>query len=94
MVGVEQEDRPASEELARLRAAAAAVADLDGAPADAGPDGEAHGDGTLGDGSLGDGTLGDGTLGDHAGFDAAVHADRFAELHDALVTVLADVDRG
>ncbi len=29
-----------------------------------------------------------------AGFDATAHADRFAELHDALVTVLADVDRG
>ncbi len=79
MVGVEQEDRPASEELARLRAAAAAIADLDGAPADAGPDGEAPGAEPHGA---------------DAGFDAAVHADRFAELHDALVTVLADVDRG
>ena len=29
-----------------------------------------------------------------AGFDATAHADRFSELHDALVTVLADVDRG
>jgi hypothetical protein len=68
---------PTSDALARLRAAAAAVTDLDG-PADDvdhAPDG------------------------DHApeedgGFDAATHADRFSELHDALVTALADVDRG
>jgi hypothetical protein len=74
VVGVEQEGGPASGELARLRAAAAAVADLD-----TGSDGEAHGAETHGD---------------DAGFDAGVHADRFTELHDALVTVLADVDRG
>jgi hypothetical protein len=31
---------------------------------------------------------------DGAGIDAAAHADRYDELHDALVAVLADVDRG
>ena len=72
MVDVDQDGRPGSEELARLRAAAAAVAALDG-PAYPLPDDEAAAD---------------------AGFDATVHADRFSELHDALVTVLADVDRG
>jgi hypothetical protein len=82
VVDVDQDGRPESEDLLRLRAAAAAVAALDGpAHHDAahdeaahhGPDDEAAAD---------------------AGFDATVHADRFSELHDALVTVLADVDRG
>jgi hypothetical protein len=72
VVGVEQQDGPASEGLLRLRAAAAAVADLDGPP-DATPEDTAPAD---------------------PGFDATAHADRFSELHDALVTVLADVDRG
>jgi hypothetical protein len=31
---------------------------------------------------------------DGAGIDAVAHADRYDELHDALVAVLADVDRG
>ena len=31
---------------------------------------------------------------DAPGLDMAAHADRFDELHDALVAVLADVDRG
>lgn len=69
MVGV---DHDGPDPLTRLRAAAAAVADLDGDDAPANP---AEPDGG-------------------AGFDAAAHADRFSELHDALVTVLADVDRG
>jgi hypothetical protein len=77
VVDVDQDGRPESAELARLRAAAAAVAALDGPAhgetAHGGPDDEAAAD---------------------AGFDATVHADRFSELHDALVTVLADVDRG
>ena len=76
MVDVDQDGRPESEELVRLRAAAAAVAALDGPAhheaAHHGPDDEAA----------------------DVGFDATVHADRFSELHDALVTVLADVDRG
>ena len=74
MVGVDQVGEAASEALARLRAAAAAVAELDGPhhEPDATPDEAAQ----------------------EAGFDATVHADRFSELHDALVTVLADVDRG
>jgi hypothetical protein len=78
VVGVDQAGEAASEGLTRLRAAAAAVADLDG-PAD--EPGEAGSNPGTGPGS-------------DAGFDATVHADRFSELHDALVTVLADVDRG
>jgi hypothetical protein len=76
VVDVDQEDRPASEQLLRLRAAAAAVADLD-RPAHREPADRTH------EGADED-----------AGFDATAHADRFSELHDALVTVLADVDRG
>jgi hypothetical protein len=64
---VEGVDHEGPDPLARLRAAAAAVADLDA------PDEGAAQD---------------------AGFDVTEHADRFSELHDALVTVLADVDRG
>jgi hypothetical protein len=84
VVGVDQEDRPASAELLRLRAAAAAVADLD-RPAHRGPADPAHDE-------IDDET--DDETDDDAGFDATTHADRFSELHDALVTVLADVDRG
>ena len=74
---MDQEGPTGPDPLTRLRAAAAAVADLD-APAAEHHD-QAHGH-------------------DHAhdepsGFDAEAHADRFSELHDALVTVLADVDR-
>ena len=65
MAGVDQEG---PDPLTRLRAAAAAVTDLDAAQVGA----DDH---------------------EQAGFDAAAHADRFSELHDALVTVLADVDR-
>jgi hypothetical protein len=71
VVGVDQEGEPPSEALARLRAAAAGVADLDDEAAHATGEPEAD-----------------------AGFDATAHAERFSELHDALVTVLADVDRG
>ena len=77
MVGVHQAGEPATAALTRLRAAAAAVADLD-RPGDAATPGDTTPDVT----------------GTDAGFDATLHADRFAELHDALVTVLADVDRG
>ncbi len=69
MAGVDQQDLPGPDPLTRLRAAAAAVTDLDASDDDAGHD-------------------------EQAGFDATAHADRFSELHDALVTVLADVDRG
>jgi hypothetical protein len=84
VVGVDQAGEAASEGLTRLRAAAAAVADLDRPHDEPGatPD-EAGGHPGPGPGS-----------GSDAGFDATVHADRFSELHDALVTVLADVDRG
>lgn len=69
-------DHEGPDPLTRLRAAAAAVANLD-APADQ-PDSQ------LVD-QPGDGA---------PAFDATAHADRFSELHDALVSVLADVDRG
>jgi hypothetical protein len=66
-------DHEGPDPLTRLRAAAAAVADLDR------PDEASHDD------------PGQDTA---PGFDAAAHADRFSELHEALETVLADVDRG
>jgi hypothetical protein len=69
--------------LTRLRAAAAAVADLDAA--DHAPD---HAPDHTPDGRPDDGPDG------AAAFDATDHADRFSELHDALESVLADVDRG
>jgi hypothetical protein len=70
-------DHEGPDPLTRLRAAAAAVADLD--RPDDGPDEASHDD----------------PAPDTApGFDAAAHADRFSELHEALETVLADVDRG
>ncbi|HEY2194767.1 MAG TPA: hypothetical protein VGH76_21070 [Actinomycetospora sp.] len=69
-------DHDGPDPLTRLRAAAAAVSDLDA---------DLDGDDAPGDPAEHD---------RGAGFDAAAHADRFTELHDALVTVLADVDRG
>jgi hypothetical protein len=92
VVGVDQAGDPASEALTRLRAAAAAVADL-GRPTHDPPLGDAiPGDTAPGETARGE-TVTDET-GTDAGFDATAHADRFSELHDALVTVLADVDRG
>lgn len=92
MVGVDQADEPATAALTRLRAAAAAVADLDrpddGTTPATTPPGETPLDRTAPEDTTPD------EAGTYAGFDATVHADRFAELHDALVTVLADVDRG
>jgi hypothetical protein len=92
VVGVDQAGEPATEALTRLRAAAAAVADLD-RPTHDPPLGDAiPGDTTPGETAPGETVTGE-TVTD-AGFDATAHADRFSELHDALVTVLADVDRG
>jgi hypothetical protein len=93
VVGVDQAGEPATEALTRLRAAAAAVADLDRPAHDPPLDDAIPGDAIPGDTIHGHGTPGE-TTGPDAGFDATAHADRFSELHDALVTVLADVDRG
>ena len=87
MAGVDQQDLPGPDPLTRLRTAAAAVAELDGSGDDAG-----HGDDA--DHSEHAGPHDQMGSGAQAGFDAGEHADRFSELHDALVTVLADVDRG
>ena len=96
MVGVDQAGEPATAALARLRAAAAAVVALD-RPGDATPGATTSGDAATGDTTSGDAATRDTApevAGTDGGFDATVHADRFGELHDALVTVLADVDRG
>ena len=97
MVGVDQAGEPATAALTRLRAAAAAVAALDRpgdgtmpgdtAPRDTPSEVEALGQTAPEDTSPDE-------AGTDAGFDATAHEDRFGELHDALVTVLADVDRG
>lgn len=69
MESVDQDLVGEPDPLTRLRAAAAAVSDLD-APGD----GDQHDPSPVAD------------------LDA--HADRFSELHESLVAVLADVDRG
>jgi hypothetical protein len=74
---VDHDLAPEPDPLTRLRAAAAAVSDLD---------------------VPGDGAQDDPGLAGHAteatALDAGAHADRFSELHESLVAVLADVDRG
>ncbi|MCD2194753.1 hypothetical protein LQ327_15380 [Actinomycetospora endophytica] len=72
---MDHEAVPEPDPLTRLRAAAAAVSDLDTSE-------PASGDGPQ-----------DGPRED-PGLDAGAQADRFEELHEALVAVLADVDRG
>ncbi|NMO89310.1 hypothetical protein [Actinomycetospora sp. TBRC 11914] len=78
-------DHEGPDPLTRLRAAAAAVADLD-APDEAPAHDPAN--------DPGRDPAPDAAHGTATGFDATAHADRFSELHDALVSVLADVDRG
>ena len=93
MAGVDQQDLPGPDPLTRLRTAAAAVAELDGSGDDAGHGDDAdHSEHAGPDDQVGSGAQAG--SGEQAGFDAGEHADRFSELHDALVTVLADVDRG
>ena len=84
MVTVDHEPAPETDPLTRLRAAAWAVSDLD-VPGRAGHQDAGHQDAEHQDAEHQD---------DGPGIDAAAHADRYDELHDALVAVLADVDRG
>lgn len=71
MGSVDHDLAPEPDPLTRLRAAAAAVSDLDVPGNDEQDD-----------------------PGDASGLDAGAHADRFEELHESLVAVLGDVDRG
>ena len=86
MADVDHEGLPEPDPLTRLRAAATAVAELDGPASPAADPGATDPSGQHG--------AGEQAGPEAAGLDVAAHADRFSELHDALVAVLADVDQG